>query len=196
MTKRKSTRSRKPDARTTGVAKPALTLKRAVPAPALTGSKAEDLLSAPDTETRLPDLPGQEIDNKLPPVPPPDLESRPAPAPQLAEPKLDVVLPVEVRAQAKDAVHADTGDARTACPSPTLAGSMNGAWGAITSIEACRNLFMEMTQDNLDFAAGLVAMRSPLDILDVATRFTGRQMAIYDRFSRTVADIAGGRRAP
>ena len=182
------------DAGTNEAAKPAWTPKLA--APALADSEAVDLLAVPDTETRLPDLPGQEIASRLPLVPPSDLESRPALPPDLADPKLDAALRAGVRAQAKDSVHADTGDAGMASPSPRMDGPLNGPLGAIAGIEACQTLLMEMTRDNLDFAASLAAMRSPLDILDVATTFAGRQIGIYGRFSKAVVDIAGGRQAP
>jgi hypothetical protein len=55
---------------------------------------------------------------------------------------------------------------------------------------------MEMARDNLDFAASLASMRSPLDIIDVATKFAGRQIGMYGRFSKAVVDIAAGRQAP
>ncbi|WP_316234620.1 hypothetical protein [Bradyrhizobium sp. SZCCHNR1020] len=193
MSKRKSTKSRKPDAGTKGVAKPASTPKRAVPAPDLTSSDGEELRAAPDIATRLPELPGQEIE-KLPPVPPAELESKPALPPHLAEPKPDVVLPVEALAEAKESVHAATGEARPA--GPKVDSPLNGPLGAIAGIEACQALFMEITRDNLNFAASLAATRSPLDILDVATKFAGRQIGMYGRLSRAVVNIAAGRQAP
>ncbi|WP_316189456.1 hypothetical protein [Bradyrhizobium sp. SZCCHNS1054] len=73
---------------------------------------------------------------------------------------------------------------------------MNGPLGAIAGIEACQALFMEITRDNLNFAASLAATRSPLDILDVATKFAGRQIGMYGRLSRAVVNIAAGRQAP
>jgi hypothetical protein len=63
-------------------------------------------------------------------------------------------------------------------------------------MEACETLFMEMTRDNLDFAASLASMRSPLEILGVATKFAGRRIGMYGRFSKAVADIAAGRQGP
>jgi hypothetical protein len=199
MNKRKANNPHKPDAGATGVAKPASTPKRAVAAPALTGSEGEELHAAPDTETRLPELPVPEVVSILPPVPPPELESKPALPPHLAEPKLDIALPVGVRAKAKESVHAVTGEARTASPSPRMVGPLArplvGPLGAIAGIEAYQTLFMEMTRDNLDFAASLASMRSPLDILDVATKFAGRQIGMYGKFSRAVVDIAAGRQA-
>jgi hypothetical protein len=68
--------------------------------------------------------------------------------------------------------------------------------GAIAGVEAYQTLFMEMTRDNLDFAASLASMRSPLEIIDVAAKFAGRRIGMYGRFSRTVVDIAAGRQAP
>jgi hypothetical protein len=68
--------------------------------------------------------------------------------------------------------------------------------GAITGIEAYQTLFMEMTRDNLDFATSLAAVRSPLDILDVATKFAGRRIGMYGRFSKAFVEIAAGRQSP
>jgi len=197
MSKRKSTKSRKPNAGTSGVAKPASTPMRAVAAPDLGGSEAEELQAAPDTETRLPELPVPETESKLPPVPPVELESGPALSPHLGEPKPDVVAPVDVGAEAKESeakesVYIAKGEARTADPSP----KMDRPLGPIAGIEACQTLFMEIAQDNLDFAASLAAMRSPLEILDVATKFAGRRIGMYGRFSKAVADIAAGRHTP
>jgi hypothetical protein len=196
MSKRKSNKPRKPDAGTNGVAKPASTPKRAVAAPDLTGSEAVELQAAPDTETKRPELPGREIENELPPVPPAELESKPALPPHLAEPEPDVVPLVGARAEAKESVHTATGEARTAGPSPKVDRPLDKPLGAIAGIEACQTLFMEMTRDNLDFAASFAAMRSPLDILDVATKFAGRRIGLYGRFSKAVVDIAAGRQAP
>jgi hypothetical protein len=212
MSKRKSTKSHKPSAGTLGVVKPASTPKRAGPTPALTGSEAEGLQAAPDTETRLPDLPGQEVVSTLAPVPPPELESGPALPPYLAEPELDVAL-VEVQAKAKEAIDAAIGETSAAsapagidrpamepmptpltAPIPALSVRPFAApLGAIAGIEACQTLFMEMTRDNLDFAASLASMRSPLDIIDVATKFAGSQIGMYGRFSKAFVDITAGR---
>ena len=63
----------------------------------------------------------------------------------------------------------------------------------MAGMEACQKLFMEMTQDHLDFVAGLASTRSPLDFLDIATKFAGRQVGMYGRFSKAVVDIAAGR---
>jgi hypothetical protein len=188
MSKRKSNKSRKPDAAISGVAKP----KRAVSASDLAGSEGEVLQAAPETETRLPELPTQETETKLPPVPPPEVEFKPALPVHLAEPKPDVAPPVGVGAEAMETAGTATGEARTASPSP----GMDGPRRAMAGMEACQTLFMEMTRDNLDFAASLASMRSPLDIVDVATKFAGRRIGMYGRFSKAVADIASGRRAP
>lgn len=200
MTKRKANKPPKKDTGATGVAKPASTPKRAVSAPAPTGSQGEELQAAAFTETRLPELPDQEIDSTLPPVPPPELESKPALPLHLAEPKPDVALPVEARAEAEEPVHAAAGEAMTAGAPPRMdrpfVRPLAGPLGAIAGIEACQTLFMEMTRDHLDFAASLASMRSPLEILDLATKFAGKQVGMYGRFSRTVFDIAARRQAP
>jgi hypothetical protein len=192
MSKRKSSKPRKPNAGTTDVAKPAATPKPAVSAADLAGSEGEELQAAPDTATSLPELPGQEIENELPAVPPAELESEPALSPHLAEPEPDVASAVEVRAEAKVSVDTATVEVRTAGPSLR----MDRPLGTIAGIEAYQMLLMEMTRDNLDFAASLAAMRSPLDILDVATKFAGRRIGMYGRFSRAVVDMAAGRQSP
>jgi hypothetical protein len=151
----------------------------------------EELQAAPDTETRLPELPGQEMDIELPPIPPLELESEPALAPGIAEPKLDVTRTVEARAEIEESVHAATGEAKTS-PAPR----MNRPLGPVAGIAAYRTLLMEMTQDNLDFAARLASMRSPFEIVDVATTFAGKQIGLYGRFSKAVVDIATGRQTP
>lgn len=191
MSKRKANKPRKPGAGETGVAKRASTPKRAVAAPALMTTQDDELQATPDTATRLPELPGQEIDNELPPVPPLQLEPEPQLAPQLATPKLDVARPVEARADIEQPVRAATNEATTS-PAPR----MNRPLGPVAGIEAYRTLLMEMTRDNLDFAARLAAMRSPFEIVDVATTFAGKQIGLYGRFSKAVVDIATGRQAP
>ena len=139
----------------------------------------------------LPELPGREIENELPAVPPAELESEPAPSSHLAEPEPDIVPPVEVRAEAEVSVDTATVAAMTAGPSLR----MDKPLGTIAGIEVCQALFMEMTRDNLEFAASLAAMRSPLEILDVATKFAGKRIGMYGRFSKAVVEIAAGRQA-
>jgi hypothetical protein len=193
MSKRKSNSSRKPDTATPDVAKRAAAPKRAASAADLAHSEEEELQAAPETETRLPELPDQETEAKLPPVPPPELESKPVLPPHLAEPKPDVAdPPVGVRAEAKESTRTAPGEARTAGTLP----KMDGPRRAIAGMEAWQTLFMEMTRDNLDFAASLASIRSPLEILGVATKFAGRRIGMYGRFSKAVADIAAGRRGP
>jgi hypothetical protein len=63
-------------------------------------------------------------------------------------------------------------------------------------MEACQTLFMEMARDNLDFAASLASIRSPLDILGVVTSFASRRIGMYSRFSNAITDIVAGRQAP
>lgn len=203
MSKRKSNKPHKADAETTGVAKPAPAPKRAVSAPALMTMQDEALQAAPDTETKLPELPGQ-VFSTLPPAPPAELEPLPTFPQHLAGRTLDIVLPVEARPEAKESIHAAIGDAGTASPPAQMDEPVTEALvkplvrpsGALAGVEAYQTLFMEMTRDNLDFAASFAAMRSPLDMLDVATKFAGRQIGLYGRFSKAVADIAAGRQAP
>ena len=192
MSKRKTNKPRTPDAEATGVPKPASQPKRAVSA-ALTGSEGEELQATPVTETRLPEVPGEEIASALPPVPPPELELKPVPSPHIEEPKLDVAIPVGVRADAGQSVHAAPAEAKTVSSSPNMGRPLVGPLRAIAGMEACQQLLMEMTRDNLDLAASLASMRSPLDMIDVATKFAGRQVGMYGRFSKAVADIATGR---
>ena len=209
MSKRKTNKPRKTDASATGNVKPAST---PISAPALTGSDGDELQASPVTETRLPELPGpkidKDVDSTLPPVPPPELEAKPTLPLHLAEPKPDIALPVEARAEAEELVQAPTGETRTASSSSnadrplarpfegSLAGPLAGPLRAIAGIEACQTLFMEMARDHLDFAASLASMRSPFDMIDVATKFAGRQIGVYGRFSNAVVDIAAGRQAP
>lgn len=67
---------------------------------------------------------------------------------------------------------------------------MDGPRRAIAGMEACQTLFMEMTLDNVDFATSVASMRSPLEILSVATKFAARRIGMYGRFSKAVTDIA------
>jgi hypothetical protein len=204
MTKRKANKPHKPDGGTTSSAKRASTPKRAVGTPSLTGSEGKELQAVPDTETRLPVLAVTEVVGTLPRVPPAELESGPGLLPHLAEPAVDAVLPVVAWADAKESVRAATVEATTSSPAAgtdghkagPLPGPLAGPLGAMASVEACRTLFMEMARDNLDFAANLAAMRSPLDIIDVAAKFAGSQIGMYGRFSKAVVDIAAGRQAP
>jgi len=190
MSKRKPKKSPKPATVVTNVAEPAPTLEGAVPAADLAGSEAEALQAVPETETRLPEPAAQETETQLSPVPPPELEAEPPLPAQFAEPDSYVTPPVEVRAEARESAHTATGAATTAGLSPR----MDGPRQAMAGMDACQTLFMEMTRDNLDFAASLASMRSPLEILGAATTFAGKRMDMYGRFSKAVADIAAGRR--
>jgi hypothetical protein len=194
MTKRKSRKSQKPDAATPDVAKPKPDVakpKPVVSAGDLAGSEPAELQAAPETETRLPELPSQETETKLSPVPPPEFTSHPALPPDLAEPTPDLAPPVRAEADVMRSAYTVAGEA-TASASPR----MDGPRRAIAGMEACQTLFMEMTRENLDLAASLASMRSPLDIIDVATKFASGRIGMYGRFSKTVADIAAGRQAP
>jgi hypothetical protein len=189
MSKRKSNKPQKPN-----VAKP----KRAVSAGDLVGSEGAELQAVPETEATLPELPSQETEANLPPAPPSEFESKPALSPDLAEPTPDVAPPVETKTEARDETgareSAPTAADETSMTRPSP--GMDGPRRAVAGMEACQTLLMEMARDNLDFAASLASMRSPLDIIDVATKFAGRRIGIYGRFSKTVADIAAGRQAP
>ena len=187
MSKRKSNKSRKP-----GVATSTSTPKRAVSAANLAGSVGEELQAAPEAETRLPELAGKETETELPWAPTPEFESKPALPSQPAEPKLDVAPAVGARAEAEESACTATGEAKVAAPSP----AMDGPRRAIAGMEACQALLMELTRENFDFATHLASMRSPLDIVDVATKFAVRRIGMYGKFSKTVADIAAGRQAP
>jgi hypothetical protein len=192
MTKRKSKTPRKSSAATPDVATPAAAPESAVPAVHLAGLEAEKLEAAPETETRLPELPVQEIQTESPPLASPELESEPVAAYHLAELRPDVALPVETPAEANELARAATGEAATSGPSP----KMDRPPRAIAGMEACQALFMEMARDNLDFAASLASIRSPLDILGVATSFASRRIGMYSRFSNAITDIVAGRQAP
>lgn len=186
MSKRKSNNSRDSDAATSKAGKP----KRAALAADPVGSSGEELQAPPETETRLAEMPGKETITKLSPLPPPELESMLALPPHLpAEPKPDVAQPFRAGAEGKESPCTATGEAGTTGPLP----EMDGHRQAVVGMEAWQTLFMEMTRDNLDFAASLASMRSPLDIIDVATKLAGRRIGMYGRFSKTVADIAAGR---
>jgi hypothetical protein len=190
--RRKSKNSQNPEAATPDVAQPAVRPKRAKPAVDLAGSEGAELQTAAHTETRLPELPPQEAETKLPPAPPAELESKPAPAPHLAEPKPDVAPPVEAQAEVTESANIATGAAKAAAPSPP----MDGPRRAIAGMEACQTLFMDMTRDNLDLAASIASMRSPLDLFDVATKYAGRRIGTYGRFSRAIVDIAAKGQSP
>lgn len=190
MSKRKPKKSPKPAAAITNVAESAPTPEPAVAAADLGGSQGEALQS-PETETRLPELLAQETETELPPVPPPELEAMPPLPVHFAEPTLNVAPPIEIRAEAEEPAHTAPGEATTAGLSPRI----DGPRRAMTGMDACQTLFMEMTRDNLDFAASLASMRSPLEILGAATTFAGKRIDMYGRFSKAVADIAAGRRS-
>lgn len=200
MSKRKTSKPRKTDVGATGVVQPASTPEHVVSTASLTGSEGDELQAFPVTETRLPELPGQKIDqaidSTLPPIPPPDLEAKPTLPLHLAEPKPDLALAIEARTEAGEPVQAPTGETRTASSPPKADRPLAGPLRAIAGIEACQTLFMEMARDQLDLAASLAAMRSPLDMIEVATKFAGRRIAMYGRFSKSVVDIAAGRQAP
>src|SRR6185437_8157784 len=110
------------------------------------------------------------------------LQSKPPLPPHIAGLKPDVsALPIGARAEAKESAQTMTAETRTA----GLSFEMDGAGRAIAGMEACQTLFLEMTLDNLDFVASLASMRSPLEILVVATKFAGRRIGTYGRFSKT-----------
>jgi len=190
MSKRKPKKSPKPAAAITNVAESAPTPEPVVSAADLAGSQREALEAAPETETGLPELLTQETETKLPPVPPPELEPEPPLPVHFAEPASIVPPPIVVRLEAGESVPTEPSEATTA----GLPARMDGPGRAITGMDACQTLFLEMTRDNLDFAASLASMRSPLDILGAATTFAGKRMDMYGRFSKAVADIAAGRR--
>jgi hypothetical protein len=189
MSKRKSSKSRKTDAVPSDVAKPAAA-PEVVLSSAAEGSDGAELQALPETETRLPDVPGAEIEPELPPVPPVELEAIPTLPPHLAQQIADVTQPAEPEPTAQSE-RREGDQATTAGPS-----EMDGRRRATAGMEACQTLIMEMTRDNLDFAARLASMRSPLDMLGAATDFAGKRMAMYGRFSKAFADIAAGRRPP
>jgi len=190
MSKRKSKKPHKPAVAITNIAEPAPVPTPAVSAADLGGSQGEVLPAAPETETRLPELSAQETETQLPPVPPPELAPEPPLPAEFAEPVLNVTPAVEVRADARELARPATAVARAAGPSA----QMDAPRRAIAGMDACQTLFMEMTRDNLDFAASLASMRSPFDILGAATMLAGRRMDMYGRFSKAVTDIAAGRR--
>jgi hypothetical protein len=192
MSKRKTKTPRKSSAATSDVASPAAVPERVVLAADQAGPVAEKLEAAPETETRLLELAVQETEARLSSLPPAELESGPVLAPDLAEPKPEVAIAVEARTEANEVVRAATDEPSTADLSPKA----DRPPRAIAGMEACQTLFMEMTRDNLDFAASLALMRSPIEILDVATKFASRRIGMYSRFSKAVADIAAGRQAP
>ncbi|UFZ07976.1 hypothetical protein LQG66_17465 [Bradyrhizobium ontarionense] len=161
--------------------------KRADSVAGLASSEGEELPVVPETETRLQERPGQESETRLPPVPPLELDAETALPSQLAELKPDVVPPpVEALAESNESERTATGEDRTAGASPKTDGPRRPAAG----IEAYQALLMEMTRHNLDLAASFASMRSPLDLLGVATEFAGRRIDMYGRFTKAVADIA------
>jgi hypothetical protein len=182
MSKRKSNNSRKPDAATPNFRRSAATTKNTVPAAKVKSSEGEELQAAPQTQTRLLELPGQEAELKLPPVIPSELKSKAV----LAEPNTDFVLSPQV-----EATDTATLEHRTCAPLP----NMDGPKRAIAGIEACQTLFIDMTRNNVDFAASLAVMRSPLEFIDIATTFVTRRTKMYERFSEAIADIAAGRKS-
>jgi len=190
MSKRKSRKPHKPVVAMTNVAEAAPAPTPVVAVADLTSSEGEALQAAPETETRLPELSAQETEAQLPPVPPPELDPEPPLPAELDEPVLNVTPAVEVRADAGESACPAIGEARIAGPSA----QMDAPRRAIAGMDACQTLLMEMTRDNLDFAASLASMRSPLDILGAATMLAGRRMDMYGRFSKAVTDIAAGRR--
>jgi hypothetical protein len=191
MSKRKSKSPHKPGAVTPDVAKSTATPKRSVSAADLSRLEKEELQAAPESETKVPEVPDQESETKLSSVSPPDLQSKPQLPPHLAGLKPDVALPIGARAEAKGSAQTVIAQARTADP----LSEMDGLRRAIAGMEACQTLFLEVTLDNLDFAASLASMRSPLEILGVATKFAVGRIGMYGKFSKAVADIAAGRQA-
>jgi len=186
MSKRKSNSSRKSAAARPDVAKPALPPRAGEVADLASSSDGEGLQPIPETETRLPEPPGQETVVTLPPVPPLELDTEPALASDLEELKPDVVSLVGAGADASEFERTTTGGDATAAPAP----KPDKARRTIVGIEAYQTLFVEMTRDNLDLAASLASMRSPVEFLSIATKFAGRQMDLYGKFTKAVADIA------
>jgi hypothetical protein len=192
MSKRKSKSPHKLGAVTPDVAKSTATPKRSVSAADLSRLEEEELQAAPESETKVPEVPDQDTETKLSPVPPPDLQSKPSLPPHLAGLKPDVAaLPIGARAEAKGSAPTVIAEARTAGP----LSEMDGLRRAIAGIEACQTLFLEATLGNLNFAASLASMRSPFEILGVATKFAVGRIGMYGKFSKAVADIAAGRQA-
>lgn len=192
MSKRKSNSPHKPVAARPGVAKPsvakpALMSKREGSVADLASSDGAELQAVPETETRLLVRPGEETEARLAPVPPLELDAGPALHSDLAEPKPNAVpLPVEAGAEASELEHAAMGEDGTPGPLPKT----DRPRRPLDGMEACQTLFMEMTRDNLDWAASFASIRSPFEILGVAATFAGRRIDMYGRFTRAVVDIA------
>ena len=188
MSKRKSNRSRKSDAAKTQVVQPVRTPESAVPAADLAPSDAETLQAAPETETTLPETVVQDVETTLPLVPPQELESEPPLPGHFAQPESNLAAPVGAEAVAAESARPATAEAGTAGPSSQMARPRR----AMAGMDAWQTLFREMARDNLDFAASLATMRTPLDVIGAATTFAGKRIDMYGRFSKAVADIAAG----
>ncbi|WP_316171480.1 hypothetical protein [Bradyrhizobium sp. SZCCHNRI1058] len=197
MNKRKSNGSHKGNSAKPVVAKPVpmpkhadatARQKRARVLTEFVSSDADELQAVPETETRLPGRPAQETETILPPLPPLEPESAPARLPPLGELKPDAVQPVGAGTDSHESQPTPIAEARAADPSPVAGGPPP----ALAGMEACQTLLMEMTRDNLDLAASLATMRSPLSMFGVATTFAGRQIDIYRRFTKAVVEIATG----
>ncbi len=189
MSKRKSNRSRKPDAAKTKVVEPVHAPEPAVLAVDLAGSDAAKLQAAPETETKLPETVAQDVETTLPLVPPEELESEPPLPGHFAERESNVAPPVGAEAEDGESACTPTGEAAMGSP----ASQLDRPRRTMTGMDAWQTLFREMTRDNLDFAASLATVRSPLDVIGAATTFAGRRIDMYGRFSKAVADIAAGR---
>ncbi|BAM91605.1 hypothetical protein S58_56280 [Bradyrhizobium oligotrophicum S58] len=188
MNKRKSKKARIIPTAMPDLARSTETAERTVLAADLAGREGEQLHARLETETRLSELLGQETEAKLPPIPPSELDVRPALLLQPAHPSSGVTPPIEAPADVKESAHT-MGEART---NDRLLES-DGPRPAIAGLEACQALLTEIARDNLDFAARLASMRSPLEIVGIATEFASSQIGTYGRFSKAVADIASGR---
>ncbi|MGJ4946491.1 hypothetical protein ACQR1W_38455 [Bradyrhizobium sp. HKCCYLS1011] len=186
MSKRKSGKSRHPASAKPNAADSAAARRPAIPAVNLATSEGHELQAAPTTETKLPKVSGQETELKLPPVPPAELEAQPLLPPHLARPEPVLAAPVGVRAEAEEAKWTATDEVGSAVRSP----AMDTLPQAIVGMKACQTLLVEMRRDNLDLVANIAAMRSPLEILDVSTKFASNLMGTYGRFWKTLADIA------
>jgi len=185
MSKRKSSKSRKSDAAKSQLGEPMRAPEPSISAADLTGSEAEKLQAALETETKLPEAVLQDIETTLPAVPSQQLESEsPLPA-HFAQPESSVASPVE----ASESPRTTTEEAGTAGPPSQT----DGPRRAMTGMNAWQTLFREMTRDNLDFAASLATVRTPFDVIGAATTFAGKRIDMYGRFSKAVADIAAGR---
>ncbi|MFC5320368.1 hypothetical protein [Bradyrhizobium oligotrophicum] len=199
MNKRKSNGSHKGNSAKPVVVKPVSVPKHAAAAAMQRRARllaesaspeGDELQAVPETETRLPGRPGQETETILPPLPPLEPEPEPGPAlsPPLGELTPDAVQPVDAGTDSHESQPPPIAEGRAADLSPVVGGPPP----ALAGMEACQTLLMEMTRDNLDLAASLATIRSPLGMFGVATNFAGRQIDIYRRFTKAVVEIAAG----